>query len=96
MRAELKHLMLPVLAGIALSGPVPVWAGPVNVNEADAPTIARELKGIGLTKAEAIVAWRDAHGRFRDVDQLLEVDGIGPRILELNREYILLEGPAGR
>ncbi|OBK19475.1 ComEA family DNA-binding protein [Mycobacterium asiaticum] len=36
------------------------------------------LPGVGPVTAAAIVAWRQAHGRFATVDQLAEVDGIGP------------------
>lgn len=46
------------------------------------------LPGIGPVMAAAIVAWRDAHGRFSSVDQLGEVDGIGPARLEKLREHV--------
>jgi competence protein ComEA len=39
-------------------------AGPVNVNSADATTLARELDGIGPAKAQAIVEYRQQNGRF--------------------------------
>lgn len=64
--------------------------GPVNVNRADAETIAAELRGVGLSKAEAIVAYREANGRFESVEQLALVKGIGRRTVEMNREDILL------
>ena len=57
----------------------------ININSADAETLTRELKGIGATKAKAIVAYRDAHGPFSSIDQLLEVKGIGAATLEKNR-----------
>ena len=46
----------------------PVWAfgGPVNVNEADADTIARELRGVGPAKARAIVTYREENGPLRN------------------------------
>lgn len=59
-------------------------AAKVNLNAADAETLARELVGIGASKAQAIVAHRDAHGPFATVDELLEVKGIGAAILEKN------------
>lgn len=67
-------------------------AGPVNVNTADAETISAELSGIGLTKAEAIVAYRSEHGPFTTIDDLLNVKGIGERTLELNMDDIHLSG----
>ena len=51
----LAFLLLPLLA----------LAGPVNINTADAGTIAAELDGIGLAKAKAIVEYRKKHGPFR-------------------------------
>ena len=66
------------------------WAGPVDLNTADAETIARELNGVGQARAQAIVAWREAHGAFKSAEELLEVDGIGPHILDANRANILL------
>ena len=65
-------------------------ATPVNINKADAATIASSLDGIGLSKAQAIVAWRDAHGPFKSTDDLAQVKGIGQATLERNRAAILL------
>ena len=62
----------------------------VNLNEADAATLAAMLKGVGLKKAEAIVAWRQANGQFVTINQLTEVKGIGKSILEKNREKLTL------
>lgn|SRR5690606_7627453 len=62
---------------------------PVNINTADVDTLA-QLKGVGLKKAEAIVAWREANGNFSTIEQLLEVKGIGEATLEANRERLRL------
>jgi competence protein ComEA len=70
-------------------------ATPVNVNKADAATIATSLDGIGPAKAQAIVAWRDEHGPFKTVDELSQVKGIGTATLERNRAAILLSDAAG-
>ena len=64
------------------------WAGQVNVNTADAETLARELNGIGLARAQAIVAYREANGAFASVDDLMQVEGVGARIIESNRGQI--------
>lgn len=80
-----------MLALAALSASAAVFAGPVNINTADAETISAELTGVGLARAQAIVAYRDKHGPFRSVDELLNVKGIGERTLELNAENIRLE-----
>jgi competence protein ComEA len=68
-----------------------VWAGPVDVNSADAATLAEELDGIGPAKAEAIVDYRDRNGPFESVDELLDVKGIGERVLDMNQGNILIE-----
>lgn len=60
----------------------------VDLNKADAPTLQRELLGIGEAKALAIVAYRDANGSFASVDELLEVKGIGKAILDRNRDKL--------
>ena len=69
---------------------LPYWAaaGPVNVNTADAETISTELKGVGLSKAQAIVEYRKKYGPFKSPDDLTLVKGIGERTVELNRENI--------
>lgn len=60
-------------------------AGLIDVNSADAATLQRELVGIGAVKAQAIVDYRQAHGAFQSVEELLEVKGIGVATLEKNR-----------
>ncbi|MFS2091500.1 ComEA family DNA-binding protein [Pseudomonas sp. Pseusp11] len=60
----------------------------VDLNGADAPTLQRELSGIGEAKAKAIVAYRESNGPFSSVDELLEVKGIGKAILDRNREKL--------
>ena len=71
-----------------------VHAGEVNVNTASAETIADELKGVGMAKADAIVAYRKKHGAFSSVEDLLRVQGIGPRILTDNADDIRLRTEA--
>ncbi len=63
----------------------------VNVNTAPAETIAEELKGIGLKKAQAIVEFRKTNGAFKTVESLTEVKGIGLKTVEKNRKDILLK-----
>ena len=65
--------------------PLCALAGPVNVNSADAESIAAELKGVGLSKAKAIVEYRKKHGPFRSAEDLTLVKGIGERTLALNK-----------
>ena len=62
----------------------------LDINKADAATIASALDGIGMVKAEEIVAYREMFGSFRSVDELLAVPGIGEVTLERNRQRILI------
>ncbi|HWV16275.1 MAG TPA: ComEA family DNA-binding protein [Cellvibrio sp.] len=64
--------------------------GAININTADAQTLTR-LKGVGLKKAEAIVAWRNANGSFKTLEQLAEVKGIGSKTVEINRTMLRLQ-----
>ncbi len=63
---------------------------PVNINTADAETLAQVLEGIGESKAAAIVAWREANGAFTSLDELTQVKGIGQATLEKNRDRLSL------
>jgi competence protein ComEA len=59
----------------------------VNINTAGQKELAA-LPGIGTTKAEAIVKYREEHGAFASVDDLAKVKGIGLKSLENLREHI--------
>ncbi len=85
---------LPTAAAVALlSLPVLAFAGQVNINTADAETIAAELNGVGLSKAKAIIEYRSKHGPFRSADDLSLVKGIGERTVEKNRADIQVSTP---
>ena len=78
------------LACVALQVP----AAPVNINSADAPTLARELKGIGLKRAQAIVDYRAKNGPFKSADELALVKGIGKQAIDRNRADIRFDSAA--
>lgn len=63
----------------------------VNINSDDAAAIAEVLDGVGLTKAAAIVAYREANGPFADASELIKVKGIGERTVSINMERIEVE-----
>lgn len=62
----------------------------VNVNKASAEEISAVLNGVGLKKAEAIVAYRKANGKFKKLEQLAEVKGIGEKTVRKNRDKLVL------
>jgi competence protein ComEA len=74
----------------APAGPTPTSgkpAAPVDLNTATVEQLDA-LPGVGPVTAAAIVAWRDANGKFASVDQLGEVDGIGTARLEKLRPLV--------
>jgi competence protein ComEA len=89
---DMIRIAKQLLATLALL-PAIAWSGPVDINTADAATLARELKGIGPARAEAIIAWRDANGPFRSPEDLMLVQGIGERVLEDNRALLIVSPP---
>jgi competence protein ComEA len=64
--------------------------GLLNINSATAPQLEL-LPGIGPTLAQSIISYREAHGLFRSVDNLLDVPGIGPAKLEQIRGLVTVE-----
>jgi competence protein ComEA len=69
------------------------WAADtVNINQASAQEIADTLQGVGMTKAEEIVRYRDSHGAFQHVDELVNVKGIGLATVDKNRDRITVGG----
>jgi len=81
--------IFPVLGLVCVAIQVP--AGPVNINTADAATLARELKGIGLKRAQSIVDYRAKNGPFKSADELGLVKGIGKQAIERNRAEIRVD-----
>ncbi|WP_107765390.1 ComEA family DNA-binding protein [Nocardioides terrigena] len=79
-----------ILVGVTAPAGVPATVGDpgsattagalVNLNTADPPTL-ETLPGVGPVTAGAIISWRDQHGGFSAVEELLEVDGIGDATL---------------
>lgn len=62
----------------------------IDINSADAVTIAQVMDGVGMVKAKEIVAHRELNGKFQSIDQLMEVSGIGFATIEKNRNRIMV------
>lgn len=84
----MKHVRVLLLALLCSMYASAVLAEAVDVNSADAQTIAAATKGVGLKKAEAIVAYRKQYGPFKSVDELVNVKGIGAKTIEHNRDNL--------
>ena len=85
MKSILKSLLVA-----ALLLPLSVFAGQLNINTATAEELD-ELKGIGVKKAESIIAYRTEHGDFSNIDDLTNVKGIGEKLLEKIKEEITVK-----
>ena len=62
----------------------------LNINQASAQALAAGMTGVGLDKAQAIVDFRQQHGAFSSLEQLLQVKGFGRALLEKNRARLAL------
>ena len=84
---QLINIALVVMA--VLLAPVSAFAAQlVDINNADVETMIENWKGIGETKARAIVAYRKKNGKFKDIDDLANVKGIGEGLIKNNRKYM--------
>ncbi len=95
-------LVLAAVLGLQLSAHAAQTAGTqataelaqamtVNINTATAGELAVALNGVGEKRALAIVEYREAHGAFKAVDELMAVKGIGEKVLAKNRHLIVLQ-----
>ncbi|MCK2148619.1 ComEA family DNA-binding protein [Marinobacter alexandrii] len=78
-------LLFSLVTGFAHAEPAAI-----NINTADVATLA-ELTGVGQSKAQAIVAYREANGPFETPLDLANVKGIGERTVEKNAERLTVE-----
>jgi len=65
----------------------------ININTASADELT-QLKGVGPKLAASIVAHREANGPFKTVGDIVNVKGIGPRILAENADILTVGAPA--
>ena len=83
--------LLAVLLALPSAHAVPDDPRTVNVNQDSAEMIAEVLDGVGLRRAEAIVEYREAYGEFVELEDLVDVRGIGVRTVAANSERIRFE-----
>lgn len=86
--ADGEQIVVPVAGAAAAVAPEPgVGGATVHLNGADAAALDA-LPGVGPATAARIIAWRDANGGFRSVDDLEQVPGIGPARLDALRGLV--------
>ena len=92
LRDGQKVLVPAIVAEIAPAASLPDAAYPIDLNTA---TVAEldSLPGIGSTRAQDIIAYREAHGEFKSIDELKQVGGIGDTIFERIKDFIFVEQP---
>ena len=96
-----KLISTALVVMAVLFAPVSAMAAQlVDINNADAATMIENWKGIGETKAKAIVAYRKKNGKFKDINDLANVKGIGEGLIKNNRKYMSvskgLSKPSGK
>jgi competence protein ComEA len=73
--------------GAAEEAPPAKPSAPVDINKANAEQLAT-VPGIGKVTAEKIIEWRDEHGPFQKVEDLMKVKGIGEKSFEKIRPHV--------
>jgi competence protein ComEA len=88
--SRIKTLIVVLLSTLALEV---TGADPVDINSASAAELAEAMNGIGMAKAEEIVAYREKFGPFKSVDDLVMVRGVGEKTVEKNRDRLTVQSP---
>ncbi|WED41846.1 ComEA family DNA-binding protein [Legionella cardiaca] len=60
----------------------------IDLNKADAAILSQSVKGIGKKRAEAIVQYREEHGRFKSIEELAQVKGLGKQFVKNHMEQL--------
>jgi len=95
-----KTLSLGILMAVVtvlLSGPgvlAQAKAAKININTASAAEL-QELPRIGETIAQRIVDFREKNGKFKRIEDLLKVKGIGENVFNQLKDRITVEGKGG-
>lgn len=88
----MRKIIASMLFAAALSPLYAAAAGTVDLNSADASAL-EGIKGIGPARAAAIVQYRDKHGPFASVDDLVKVPGIGDKSIMQLRDQLSVAPP---
>lgn len=77
-------------AGWTSAGAESVSDGRVNINTATKEQLMA-LNGIGESRAQAIIAYREEHGPFLTIEELMQVSGIKEAAFEKVKDYITVD-----
>jgi competence protein ComEA len=88
------YQFIKLVLSLAMLASMQVYADPVDINTADINILAGAIDGVGEKKAATIIAYRDAHGPFNNVDELSKVKGIGAATVDRNRHNLIVVAPA--
>jgi len=89
--STIRYILL--FFAVMLTVPAAVLADPVDINSADVETLADNIDGVGTQKAIAIVQYREANGPFSSLDDLVNVQGIGTKTIDRNRDKLTVVAP---
>ncbi len=84
LKRFLSICLLALFANVA-------WAEPLDINTATVEQIAEAMTGVGKAKAETIVKDRETNGKFKSIEDLNRVKGIGKATVEKNRDKIAVK-----
>jgi competence protein ComEA len=84
---HVTRLIRSLFFALALAPLAAAAAAPIDINSADAPAL-EQVKGIGQSRAKAIVEYRNANGPFASVDDLTRVPGIGEKSINQLRDQL--------
>ena len=87
------YYLIKLVISLAMLVSMQVYADPVDINTADISILAGAIDGVGEKKAATIVAYRDAHGPFNNIDELSKVKGIGAATVDKNRHNLMVVAP---
>mgnify|MGYP001044551672 CR=1 FL=1 len=85
----MKNLIF-IVAAISIFFSAATSAQPVDINTAGPEILAESIDGVGPKRAEAIIEYRDQHGAFKNVGELKNIKGIGPVLIEKNRDNLVV------
>lgn len=88
---RLKYFLFALVFGLFTAAS---WAAQLDINTATAEQISQAMNGVGPNKAQAIVQYREQHGPFKRIEDLVQVRGIGKQTIEKNRTLISVSAEA--